>query len=526
MRRTARGERFVAWLLFLAILGVGSLCAVLVGLLAVSNDYARRYAGRIFPGVTVYGVDLSGLAPEEAVVRLSEALPNPALLPVTLRSGNHTWGRTWADFGMRFDAAASAEQAYAVGRTGPPERQALERLRARLVGQMLSPVVVLPGAAEATRVLEGVAPEIAVPPVNAGLIIRPEGISTTPAQAGRALDIEETVRLLPFVLSFGPEGAILDLMIRQLEPPLPNPGPVLAQAQALLAEPLTLSGSDQLTGFSGTWSVPSSTLAGWLTVQPVEGEAGPGLGLTVQEEPIRAYLEDLNGQLGSQLDGFPRAQQFGLAIDVGVTAHQVRAAVENGAHSAGVAFLHPPRTYTIAAGDTLMSIARALGFPVWRLIQANPGIDSRGLRPGQQIVIPSADVLFPHPLITERRIVVDLSEQRLYAYEGETLVYDFIASTGIESSPTMPGTFQVLSKEEKAYASNWDLWMPHFIGVYQSGPDFTNGIHGLPTLSSGARLWAGYLGRPVSFGCIVLGLEEAATLYDWAELGTMVVIQP
>jgi lipoprotein-anchoring transpeptidase ErfK/SrfK len=526
MRRTTRGERFVAWFLFIAILGAGTLCAVLVSLLAVSNDYERRYAGRIFPGVAVYGVDVSGLAPEEATTRLAAALPNPALLPLTLRSGHHTWQRTWADLGMRFDPAASAARAYAVGRTGPLERQLLERLRARLAGQMPAPVVVLPGATETTRVLEEIAPEIAVLPVNAGLIIRPEGISTTPAQAGRELDIEETVRLLPYVLSFGPEGAVLDLMIRQLEPPLPNPGPVLAEAEALLAQPLTLSGSDQLTGFNGTWSVPSSTVAGWLTVQTVEDDAGLRLGLTVQEEPIRAYLEELSTQLGNQLDGFPRAQQFGLAIDVGVTTHQVRMAVERGAHEAGVAFIHPQRTYTIVAGDTLMSIARALGFPVWRLIQANPGIDTRGLHPGQQIVIPSADVLFPYPLITERRIVVDLSEQHLYAYEGETLVYDFIASTGIESSPTMPGTFQVLSKEEEAYASNWDLWMPHFMGVYQSAPDFTNGIHGLPTLSSGARLWAGYLGRPVSFGCIVLGLEEAATLYEWAELGTMVVIQP
>ena len=67
--------------------------------------------------------------------------------------------------------------------------------------------------------------------------------------------------------------------------------------------------------------------------------------------------------------------------------------------------------------------------------------------------------------------------------------------------------------------------MPHFMGVYRTAPDFTNGIHGLPTLSSGATLWAGYLGRPVSYGCIVLGLAEAETLFEWAELGTLVVIQ-
>jgi lipoprotein-anchoring transpeptidase ErfK/SrfK len=83
----------------------------------------------------------------------------------------------------------------------------------------------------------------------------------------------------------------------------------------------------------------------------------------------------------------------------------------------------------------------------------------------------------------------------------------------------------VLSKEENAYASSWDLWMPHFLGIYRSGPDFTNGIHALPTLSSGVRLWEGHLGRPVSYGCIVVGVDEAATLYEWAELGMLVVIR-
>ena len=122
-------------------------------------------------------------------------------------------------------------------------------------------------------------------------------------------------------------------------------------------------------------------------------------------------------------------------------------------------------------------------------------------------------------------ILESISDQRLRVYAGETLLHDFICSTGIASSPTITGTFQILSKEENAYASSWDLWMPYFMGIYRSGPDFTNGIHGLPTLSSGARLWEGYLGRPVSYGCIVVGLDEAAILYEWAELGTMVVIR-
>jgi hypothetical protein len=68
--------------------------------------------------------------------------------------------------------------------------------------------------------------------------------------------------------------------------------------------------------------------------------------------------------------------------------------------------------------------------------------------------------------------------------------------------------------------------MPHFMGIYEGWPGFMNGIHGLPTLSSGKLLWAGYLGRPISYGCIVMGLQDGEDVYNWAEAGVVVEIQP
>ena len=85
------------------------------------------------------------------------------------------------------------------------------------------------------------------------------------------------------------------------------------------------------------------------------------------------------------------------------------------------------------------------------------------------------------------------------------------------------GNFKVLEKISMAYASTWDLDMPYWLGIYWAGST-QNGIHALPILSSGRRLWEGYLGRRVSYGCVILGTEEAKTLYDWAEVGTPVHI--
>ncbi len=498
---------------FLAILVVAGLALGAIGLALASRAYHQRYEGRIYPGVNVYGVALGGLTVEEAVARLQAAFPDPATLLVTLRDGERTWSRSWADLDIHIDPQATAQLAYQVGRSGS-QRQYREQLRGLLTGYPLSPVIVLPDPARATAALEALAPEVAVPPVDAGLVISPDSVIPVPGRAGRELDVEATVAGLAHAVRVGRDGLVIELLTRQVPPAIGDPGPVKAQAEALLARPFTLTAYDPLTGFGATWTVETAVVATWLGVQPVEDENGARLVLTAHEEAIRAYLENLGSQLTEE-----------VALDAEETAPRVRAALEAGESLATAALIHPPHTYTVQPGDTLTSIARGHGFPVWWVAQANPGIDLRALHPGQQIVIPSIDILFPYPLITEQRIVIDLSDQHLYAYEGDTLVYDFLCSTGIASSPTITGTFQILSKEENAYASSWDLWMPHFMGIYRSGPDFTNGIHGLPTLSSGARLWEGYLGRPVSYGCIVLGLDEAATLYNWAELGTLVVIR-
>ncbi len=157
--------------------------------------------------------------------------------------------------------------------------------------------------------------------------------------------------------------------------------------------------------------------------------------------------------------------------------------------------------------------------------EANRDIDVDKLFVGQQIRIPSQDVLTPNMPVVGKRIVVSLAEQRTRVYENGQLLWDWPVSTGMKDSPTHAGTFQVLAKYEEAYASQWDLWMPYFIAVYPAGGGVENGFHELPILASGNRLWEGSLGHPASFGCIILGIPAAETLYNWAEVGVTVVIE-
>jgi lipoprotein-anchoring transpeptidase ErfK/SrfK len=58
------------------------------------------------------------------------------------------------------------------------------------------------------------------------------------------------------------------------------------------------------------------------------------------------------------------------------------------------------------------------------------------------------------------------------------------------------------------------------------GPDMENGIHAQPVMASRKTLWADSLGKPTSYGCVVLITADAKQLFNWAEIGTTVEIRP
>jgi len=190
------------------------------------------------------------------------------------------------------------------------------------------------------------------------------------------------------------------------------------------------------------------------------------------------------------------------------------------------------RTHTVAVGENLFRIALRYGLTTKELAVANGITNPNSVYVGQVLRIPApGQSLGPAPAPVARvagsgkRIVVSISRQHLWAYNGSREVYSFVASTGLSTSPTKQGTFQVLDKIPNAYAGQWNLQMPYWLGIYYVGR-IENGIHALPILASGQRLWSGYLGRPVSFGCIVLDTLAARQLYQWADVGTKVVVQP
>lgn len=119
-----------------------------------------------------------------------------------------------------------------------------------------------------------------------------------------------------------------------------------------------------------------------------------------------------------------------------------------------------------------------------------------------------------------KRVVVNLSHQWLYAYEGDVLVFDAPVSTGRDGFNTPPGNFSV-------YAKNPLQTMSGVIGgEYYSVPNVPNAMYIVGDVAMHGTYWHNQFGTGVrmSHGCINLPLNSAAWLYTWAPIGTPVQV--
>lgn len=115
----------------------------------------------------------------------------------------------------------------------------------------------------------------------------------------------------------------------------------------------------------------------------------------------------------------------------------------------------------------------------------------------------------------QRWIQVDLSDQRLVAWEGGKPVYAIIVSTGKKSTPTLTGVFQIQSKLKSARMRGTDYDIPNVPHtMYYSG---SYAIHG--------AFWHRKFGTPISHGCVNVAPKHAKWLFNWASVGTPVVVR-
>lgn len=502
LRPTSRIPRLLVWLLFL--LAFGSLAASLM--MALGAGYAIYRSETIFPGVNVSGLDVGGLPQETAVATLQAAWDAQTL---TLAVGDETRALPRPALGFRLDAPATVAIAHEQGRSGASWRIFWEN-----DGRFpVEPVWGFDRAA-AEQTLRALAANVDRPAQEARLEFKDGRFSALPGQSGRQLDQPAALALLEQGGAALLRNGRLDLPLNPVQPTLNDLSAIAEQANNRLTAVLAIRAYDPIRDEAITWSLPPETWADWLVVDP-EAVAAGQFDWSIDPAQATAYLQTQSADLGE--GRYVMAEEGGTAVAQAISAQTPAISLR---------VYHRPRQHIVQSGDTLAAIGRAYGIPYPWIQQANPTLGPLSI--GQSITIPSPDDLIPLPVVENKRIIVSIAQQRAWVYEDGALKWEWPASTGIADSPTAPGVFQIQSHELNAYAGNWDLWMPHFLGIYRPVPtsNFMNGFHGFPTRSGSQLLWTGDLGRPVTYGCVLLSSQNAELLYNWAENGVIVEIQP
>jgi len=95
------------------VLALGlALFLVFLGAAVIGYDFL--YAGKVFPGVSVAGVNISGLSPQDAAARLGAQLVYPTSGKIVFQEGSKVWVARPVDVGLYLDPETSAQAAYAL----------------------------------------------------------------------------------------------------------------------------------------------------------------------------------------------------------------------------------------------------------------------------------------------------------------------------------------------------------------------------------------------------------------------------
>lgn len=472
-------------------------------MLAALASLQKVYADRIYPGVTLAGIDLSGKTLEEAEAAVGNLLDSlgQTTVPITI-DGGESFAPTLLDLGVNFDKDTVLSSLFAIGHASNLWEGVVATARSLAGGQP----VTLPASFD-TKVLEGYVDKttaaLAKKAENATLKVTNGVVEITPGKIGEEADPEylsaaitknlEHLHIVRGKIIFDP----IRLEIARSQPDIMDDDleQVKGEAQAMIGEPITMEFEGKTYTFTkadiGSWLVfPEEEVSGKKTYKP-----------QFDDKLINSYI----------------AMKVAKPIDIKMVSKKVLI-------TTGQVIEEGKDGRSVDRGKLLGEVKGLLASRERRVL----GLAVSTIPKTEQQVYPD----FTLGLYEGKYIEINLAKQMLYAIEGNTLLGSYLISSGKTwggyATPT--GTWYIKNKIAKAYSRQYNLWMPYWNALARN-PDGTGyegyGIHELPcfNISCTYREGIGHLGTPVSHGCIRLGHNgPAAFIYDWAPVATPVYI--
>jgi vancomycin resistance protein YoaR len=270
------------------MLGLGLLAFLLV---VTPSVYAANYNGRIFPGVSVSGVDLSGLTAQQAAALLKERISYPTSGQIVFKDGTNVWTATPNELGLYFDSQNTALAAYQSGRIGSLAQRYADRFKAWYTGIELSPVFVM-DEQTAVNYLQNIATQIDKPIIEAAIGLEGVQVKVNSGQIGRKMDVMAAQAAVSAQLQTL-QDAVIPLTVEETPPVILDASAQAALAQQILSAPLVLQVENAEQGDPGPWTLEPSVLASMITIQRVETNATGTYQVGLDEKLLRTYLDGI-----------------------------------------------------------------------------------------------------------------------------------------------------------------------------------------------------------------------------------------
>jgi len=319
--------------------------------------YQLWFLGRIFPHVSVAGVDVSGLTVTAASQKISGAIHFPETGQITITYKDQAWSATPNQLGFFLDPQSSAKAAYLVGREGSLPTLLAEQLGAWRYGRDVS-LAIIYDERSAFQNLGQIASTIDLAPVEASISLNGTDVQINSGQMGRQVDLYATLAAIGHQIQSLQNGPV-KLVILDRAPTIMDVSAQAETVRQLLSRPFSLTLPANQPDQIGPWQFEPSMLAGLLEFKKVAQDGRLTIQIQINEIGLRAYLANLSSTVTvspqnphfifndttKQLD-LKTPAVIGRALNLENSVQWIEQAIASGQNSAELAFdfTNPPVT--------------------------------------------------------------------------------------------------------------------------------------------------------------------------------------
>ncbi len=324
-------------------LGFIALVTLLIGSYQILN------AGRIFPGVTVSGIDVGGLYPSQAAKLIGESITYPQTGKLNFEYNGRSWQASPAEIGMFLDLDGSAQNAFSVGRTGNIVNRLAEQFGSAYYGRPVSLSVIF-DQRMAFNFLTELAKQIDVPAANAGVTIRGTEVIIANSTTGMRLDREASLEAIGGQINTLSDGTV-PLTVIDIKPLIVDVGSQAEAARNLLSEPFNLVLPENQPDERKTYTLQPEEMAGMLSFDVGSDTDNPVYTLSLDPVKLNFYLSQLGGKLqlepvntrftfndGTRQLEVIQPAVIGRQLDLEKSTQSIQEKVGKGEHSAELVF--------------------------------------------------------------------------------------------------------------------------------------------------------------------------------------------